>query len=229
MSHNLPTDLPAAAVVPAPVPGRKPVITREDIVAAALKLVGPQRSVSSLSLREVAREAGIAPNSFYRHFHDMDELAVALIELAGRSLRHIIGAARKRARTDASVVRSSIEVFVAQLRSDDRLLHILLREGNVGSDAFKQAVERQLTFFEEELTHDLIRLARAERTGLYEPALTAKAITRLVFAIGATGMDLPDERQAELTEQLIQMVRMIVAGTQALAALQVTRPDRLTR
>ena len=187
-------------------------------MAAALKLVGPQRSVSSLSLREVAREAGIAPNSFYRHFHDMDELAVALIELAGRSLRDIIGSARSRARTDASVVRSSIEVFVAQLRSDDRLLHILLREGNVGSDAFKQAVERQLTFFEEELTLDLVRLARAERTGLYEPALTARAITRLVFAIAATAMDQPADQQAQLTEQLIQMVRMIVAGTQTLAA-----------
>jgi len=209
---------PIPPPVQVPAPGRKPVITREDILAAALKLVGPQRSVSSLSLREVAREAGIAPNSFYRHFHDMDELAVALIELAGRSLRDIIGSARSRARTDASVVRSSIEVFVAQLRSDDRLLHILLREGNVGSDAFKQAVERQLTFFEEELTLDLVRLARAERTGLYEPALTARAITRLVFAIAATAMDQPADQQAQLTDQLIQMVRMIVAGTQTLAA-----------
>lgn len=217
---------PTLPPVQVPAPGRKPVITREDIVAAALKLVGPQRSVSSLSLREVAREAGIAPNSFYRHFHDMDELAVALIELAGRSLRDIIGSARSRARTDASVVRSSIEVFVAQLRSDDRLLHILLREGNVGSDAFKQAVERQLTFFEEELTHDLVRLARAERTGLYEPALTARAITRLVFAIAATAMDQPADQQAQLTDQLIQMVRMIVVGTQALASMPAAQVAR---
>lgn len=216
----------ASPPVQVPAPGRKPVIAREDIVAAALKLVGPHRSVSSLSLREVAREAGIAPNSIYRHFHDMDELAVALIELAGSSLRDIIGSARRRARTDASVVRSSIEVFVAQLRSDDRLLHILLREGNVGSDAFKQAVERQLTFFEQELTHDLIRLAKAERTGLYEPELTARAITRLVFAIGATAMDLPANKQAALTEQLIQMVRMIVAGTQTLAAMERSQVAR---
>ena len=215
--------------VQVPTPGRKPVIVREDILAAALKLVGPERSVSTLSLREVAREAGIAPNSFYRHFRDMDELAVALIELAGRSLRQIIGSARSRARTDASVVRSSIEVFVAQLRNDDRLLHILLREGNVGSSAFKQAVERQLHFFEEELTQDLIRLAEAEGTGLYEPALTARAITRLVFAIAASAVDLPEERQAQLTAELILMVRMIVAGTQTMAALQARDPQQLSR
>ena len=65
--------------------GRKASISREDLIAAALKLIGPHRSVSTLSLREVAREAGIAPNSFYRQFRDMDALAVALIDLAGRS------------------------------------------------------------------------------------------------------------------------------------------------
>ena len=62
-------------------------VTREDLIIAALALIGPHRSLSTLSLREVAREAGIAPNSFYRQFRDMDELSIALIDLAGRSLR----------------------------------------------------------------------------------------------------------------------------------------------
>ena len=200
-------------------PGRKAVISREDIVAAALKLLGPHRSVSTLSLREVAREAGIAPNSFYRQFRDMDELAVALIERAGQSLRLIIGEARQRASAERSVVRSSVEAFMEQLRSDDKLLQILLREGMVGSDAFKQAVDRQLTYFEDELQRDLIRLAQANGTGLHEPALTAKAITRLVFTMGATAMELPAQRHAEFTEQVVAMVRMIVVGTQAMAAM----------
>ncbi len=207
-------------------PGRKAVISREDIIAAALKLVGPNRSVSTLSLREVAREAGIAPNSFYRQFRDMDELAVALIERAGQSLRHIIGESRQRATTERSVVRGSVEAFMEQLRSDDKLLHILLREGSVGSDAFKQAVDRQLSYFEDELRRDLIRLAQANGTGLYEPALTAKAITRLVFTMGATAMDLPAEQHTHFTEQVVLMVRMIVAGTQTMAAMA---PDQLAR
>ena len=210
MSNNL-------SPVQVVTPGRKPVISREDIIAAALKLVGPQRSLSTLSLREVAREAGIAPNSFYRQFRDMDELAVALIERAGASLRQIIGEARQRASAERSIVRGSIEAFMEKLRVDDRLLHILLREGTVGSAAFKQAVDRQLNFFEEELRMDLIRLAEANKTGLFEPALTAKAITRLVFTMGATAMDLSQEEYDKLTAQVVLMVRMIVTGTQALA------------
>ncbi len=196
---------------------RKAAISRDDLIAAALKLVGPHRSVSTLSLREVTREAGIAPNSFYRQFRDMDELAVAMIDLSGRSLRKIIGEARQRVSSDRGVVRGSVEAFMEQLRADDKLLHVLLREGTVGSDAFKQAVDRELNFFEEELRVDLIRLAAADHARLHEPRLVAKAITRLVFAAGASAMDLPPERDPELVEQLSEMVRMIITGSRAMA------------
>ncbi|MDP2417536.1 MAG: HTH-type transcriptional repressor FabR [Hydrogenophaga sp.] len=210
MSSQKPTVQPGSA-------GRKQHISRDDIIDAALKLLGPNRSVSTLSLREVAREAGMAPNSFYRHFRDMDELAVALIDLAGASLRQIIGEARQRARSEHSVVQSCTDAFMARLHADDPLLHIFLREGTVGSAAFKQAVERQLNFFEDELRLDLISLASVKKTGLYEPALTAKAITRLVFAMGATALDLPPEQHQEFNRQIVVMVRMVISGTQVLA------------
>lgn len=223
MTNTLaPSPLPEPGV-PAVSPGRKATISREDIIEAALKLVGPHRSVSTLSLREIAREAGIAPNSFYRHFRDVDELAVALIERAGESLRRIIGQARIRAHTERSVVRGSVQAFMEQLCADDKHLHILLREGTVGSDAFKQAVDRQLGFFEDELQLDLIRFAQANQTGLYEPGLTAKAITRLVFAMGATAMDLPQDQVPAFTEQLVTMVRMIMTGTHTLAVNPAAR------
>ena len=197
--------------------GRKTSISRDDLLAAALRLIGPHRSVSSLSLREVAREAGIAPNSFYRQFRDMDELAVALIDVAGRSLRKIVGAARHRAETQRGIVRGSVETFMQQVRADDKLLHVLLREGTVGSDAFKQAVDRELTFFEDELRTDLVRLAAAEGAVMHEPALVSKAITRLVFGMGAMAMDLPPERDRELIDQLSTMVTMIISGSRAIA------------
>ncbi|MGE8233077.1 MAG: TetR family transcriptional regulator [Stenotrophomonas sp.] len=192
-------------------PARKASISRDDLLAAALALIGPHRSVSTLSLREVA-------NSFYRQFRDMDELTVALIDLAGRSLRTIIGQARLRAAdSNRGVIRLSVETFMEQLRADDRLMHVLLREGTAGSDAFKQAVDRELGYFEEELKADLVRLAALDGASLYEPALAAKAITRLVFAMGGSAIDLPEERDPELIEQMSQMIRMIITGARALA------------
>jgi len=40
--------------------------TRRALVDAAFNQLSAERSFSSLSLREVAREANIAPTSFYR-------------------------------------------------------------------------------------------------------------------------------------------------------------------
>lgn len=207
---------------PTSTPGRKSQITRDDLINAALQLLGPHRSVSTLSLREVARAAGIAPNSFYRHFHDMDELAIALIDLAGASLRDIIREARLRVAAsglEGGVVRPSVEAFMEQLDAEGKLLHILLREGTVGSDAYKQAVETELRYFEEELREDLIRLSALNGDPLYKAALVSRAITRLVFTMGGTVLDLPADRRRAVAEDTIEMVNMIMAGTQAIAQL----------
>lgn len=211
-----PDQVPAG--VSRPAQGRKAVITRDHILRAAQKLLGPHRSISSLSLREVTREAGIAPNSFYRHFHDMDELAVALIDNAGASVRELIRRARTLAASGSdSVVVSSVNAFMAQLDPDEKLLHILLREGTVGSDAFKAAVEQVLINFEEELRADLIRLANARGRAIHRPDVAAKAITRVVFALGGTALDSPDEQRAAIREQMIAIVRMILAGAETMA------------
>jgi AcrR family transcriptional regulator len=204
--------------------GRKAVISSEELIAAALQLVGPHRSISSLSLREIAREAGIAPNSFYRHFRDIDELAIALIELAGTSLRKVLSDARQRASSERSVVQTSIDAFMEQLSIGDGFLPILLREGRAGSVAFKQAVERQLCFFEDELQIDLVRLASLSGYTLHEPALAARAITRLVFAMASVAMDLPLAEQQQKMAETITMIRMILAGSQTMAEERVVNP-----
>ncbi len=192
-------------------------ITREDLLHAALGLLGPSRSVSTLTLREVARAAGIAPNSFYRHFRDVDELAVALIDEAGGTLRQVIGEARRRAATDRSVVSSSVDVFMRQLQAEQKWLHVLLREGSVGSPAFREAVELQLTYFENELQEDLVRIAGSRGQSVYRPELLARAITRLVFTMGALAADRPESEHAVIAEEIALMLRMLIIGNQVMA------------
>jgi AcrR family transcriptional regulator len=52
--------------------------TREELLRAALRL-GAIHGFASLGLREVAREAQIAPTSFYRHFEDMEALGLTIV------------------------------------------------------------------------------------------------------------------------------------------------------
>ena len=201
--------------------GRKATITKEELFQAALNLIGPQKSISSLSLREVAREAGIAPNSFYRHFKDIDELAIELIDRAGIVLRQILHEARLQASRQNSIIRSSVEVFIAQLDADEGNLSLLLREGYTGSKSYKQAVERQLNYFQQELQDDLIRLERLNNKKLFHPDIAAKAITQLVFNMGANVIDMPAEDRKEIVEQTMIMIRMILEGARHLEDSQL--------
>lgn len=201
--------------------GRKATITKEELFQATLNLIGPQKSIASLSLREIAREAGIAPNSFYRHFKDIDELAIALIERAGLVLRQIIREARLQASMHHSVIRSSIEVFIQQLDTDEGNLSLLLREGYTGSTSYKAAVDRQLNFFQQELQEDLIRLEKANNSKISHADIAAKAITQLVFNMGATVIDLPSAQQHEVAEQTIIMIRMILEGARHLDKMEL--------
>lgn len=196
--------------------GRKATITKEELFQAALNLIGPQKSIAALSLREVAREAGIAPNSFYRHFRDIDELAIELIERSGGVLRQILHQARLKVSKDGSIIRSSVDVFIEQLDADEGNLSLLVREGYTGSISYKQAVEHQLNFFQQELQEDLIRLERMHNNKLAHPDLVAKAITQLVFNMGAKVIDLPSDARKEVAEQTMIMIRMLIEGSRHL-------------
>lgn len=197
--------------------GRKASINRQSIIDAAIALASNERSIASLSLREIARQAGIAPNSFYRHFRDTDELAIAIIDEAGLSLRQIIKQARSLMTQERSVVRLSVETFMQQLDDDRSYLPILLREGQIGSEAFKEAVAKQLAFFAQELQSDLEKFSKESQIPTKSPDLIAKAITRLVFAMGSDAINMDSEQRKYLNDDLTVMVKMILRGAQQMA------------
>ena len=201
--------------------GRKATITKDELFQAALNLIGPEKSIASLSLREVAREAGIAPNSFYRHFKDIDELAIELIDRSAIALRKILHEARLKASRQSSIVRSSVEVFIEQLDADEGNLSLLLREGYTGSTSYKEAVEKQLNYFQQELQEDLIRLERLNRSKMIHPDIVAKAITQLVFNMGAKVINLPKEERKIVAEETMIMIRMILEGARHLDASKI--------
>ena len=53
---------------------------REEIITAASQIIGESGDDSALTLRGVARRVGIAAPSIYRHFPDVDELKMAVVQ-----------------------------------------------------------------------------------------------------------------------------------------------------
>ncbi|MEC9276510.1 MAG: HTH-type transcriptional repressor FabR, partial [Pseudomonadota bacterium] len=130
--------------------------TRQNIIHAAFSLLDENRSLSAISLREVAREAGIAPTSFYRHFKDMDELGLTLVDEAGLALRQLMRQARRRIASGGGVIHTSVETFMEFIAANTNVFRLLLREHTGTSSAYRLAVFREIQHFIDELTDYII-------------------------------------------------------------------------
>src|SRR5690606_35253200 len=107
--------------------------TREAIMAAAIKKMNDDRGFSSLSLRELAKEAGSAPTSFYRHFENMEQMALALVQEAGQALYQIMEDMRESEEKGENIVESSVAVCMSHFRANGSLFRVLAREATGNS------------------------------------------------------------------------------------------------
>src|SRR5438105_1536277 len=93
--------------------------TRQLLLDAALRLASTGGGFAGLSLREVAREAGVVPTAFYRHFQGLDELGLALLDDVFLTLRKIMRNARVSAQGAGDVaIRTSVNTFLHYVRAN---------------------------------------------------------------------------------------------------------------
>jgi AcrR family transcriptional regulator len=191
--------------------------TRRALMDAALGQLSADRGFGSLSLREVAREAGIAPTSFYRHFAELDELGLALVDEGGVALRQPMRHARKRIARDGSAISTSVDTFMEYLGNNSDLFRLMLRESTGVSDAFRTAIKAEIDHFVTELEADLRRIADEQNKPLFSPKLVAEAMVTLVFNQGAEALDASRVQKALLKEKLKTELRIILVGSRAIA------------
>ncbi len=183
--------------------------TRRTIIEAAFSLLDEERSLSSISLREVARAAGIAPTSFYRHFKDIDELGLTLVDEAGLALRQLMRQARLRIASGGGVISTSVDTFMEFITANNNVFRLLLREHTGTSMAFRAAVLREIQHFNVELTDYTIAT-----TGLPDKIanLQAEAMVKLVFSAGAEALDASDEQKKRVAQRVKLQLRFVANG-----------------
>ncbi|WP_309043289.1 HTH-type transcriptional repressor FabR [Marinobacter sediminicola] len=193
------------------------LLTRRSLMDAALAQLSPDRGFGSLSLREVARQAGIAPTSFYRHFVDLDELGLVLVDEGGVALRQLMRQARKRIARDGSAISTSVDTFMEYLGKNANLFRLMLRERTGGSKPFRTAIKAEIDHFVTELADDLRRFAEEQNKPLSDARVVAEAMVTLVFNQGADALDATPKEREELTIKLKTELRMILIGSQMMA------------
>jgi AcrR family transcriptional regulator len=128
--------------------------TRQSLLDAALRLMERQ-SLSSVGLREVTREADIAPAAFYRHFTDLAELGVALVEESFGSLHAMIREIRGQGGDVDELIARSVDVVAEHVHEHRAHFRFLARERHGGVAAVRTAIAAQLDGFVRDLVEDL--------------------------------------------------------------------------
>src|SRR5689334_7069782 len=141
--------------------GERKERTRRQILDAALDLC-EDSSLVALSLRQVAKEVGIVPTAFYRHFDSIEDLGLALVEESFVSLREMLRDVRRADPTYQTIIDSSVTVLREHVRSQHDHFAFIARERTAGPPAVREAARHQIALVERELAADLARLTDPE-------------------------------------------------------------------
>jgi len=190
--------------------------TRRALMDSALELLSAERVFSSLSLREVTREAGIAPTSFYRHFDDMNDLGLALVEEAGLALRQLLRKARTRIKVKGTAIDVSVDTFMEYLINNTNHFRLLLREHTGNSQEFRTAINLEINHFVTELEEYLNQRTKLEKNpdalGLIQDKALAEAMVIIVFHMGGVALDSSKKERSEEAKKAKLQLRMLLKG-----------------
>lgn len=134
------------------------LLTRQSLMTAALQWVEEGQHFSSLSIREVAKRAGVVPTAFYRHFNDMDDLALNLVDELSKVLRQLMRDVRQYPKDAQSLIRESLVVFCDSVLRQ-RVYFVFLAQSLTGGTLnVRGAIRSELQYFANELAVDIRRL-----------------------------------------------------------------------
>ncbi len=206
------------------------------LMDAALRLAAISRSLSGLGLRELAREAGLNPNTFYRHFKTVDDLGLAMIaDMATRirqPLRNLRIEAAQRAEQGAPaalifgidlargqrVCRETVELFFDYAAQNPQAFIVGVRELHGSSKVLREALEQMMEDFANDMAEDLGKLQLLPNL---EPAAirqVSSMISRQLFQQSLDYIEQVDRRPA-ICAQAQQQILMMFAGATVLQAV----------
>jgi TetR/AcrR family transcriptional regulator, fatty acid biosynthesis regulator len=171
---------------------------RHSLLRATVTLAA-HHGFAGLGLREVARGAQIAPTSFYRHFADMEELALSLVdELIGPLLARWSECARAASRADERPLEKLIDEALKTTREEPELMRFVLAERVGAVPTCRRALRDKLSAVARALPVQLVGDAdepmKGERAGSAS-ALAAATVT-LLLEVCAEWLELDDDADA---------------------------------
>jgi TetR/AcrR family transcriptional regulator, fatty acid biosynthesis regulator len=189
--------------------------TRQRLLDVTLKMIS-NRSLASISLREVARAAGIVPTAFYRHFDSIDALGVELVDECMRPLRQMVRDARRGVAAHGDIIRGTIDTLAQQVREHPDQFRFLVRERYGGVGGVRRAIDTELRLFTSELTVDLARLVAGFDWTTDDLEMTASLMVTAMLGAVLDLLEVDKRRAAaqevEILDRASRQLRLIALG-----------------
>jgi AcrR family transcriptional regulator len=188
--------------------------TRQALLEAALLAIESGESFDALSLRSVARAAGIVPTAFYRHFASMDELGLTLVEESFRTLRAMLRDARGHL-PPTRIIKRSVEILVDYVREHRQHFTFVTRVGSTGNVVLRHAIRNEIRLFTSELATDLARFPALREWPTDDLQLLSGLLVNTMIATVGAMVDAPvagPDAEAEISASAERQLRMILLG-----------------
>ena len=126
------------------------------LVQAALRLITESRSLTSLGLRELAREAGLNPNTFYRHFRNLDEFGLQVLGYIAEDMKAGVRQLRQMADSSEQASHDTVTFVYHYFLANPAATTVAVRELHGPSPVLRRALEAQLDASAREMAEDIL-------------------------------------------------------------------------
>jgi len=191
--------------------GERKEQTRRAILDAALRL-SDEQTLAALSLRQVAREVGIVPTAFYRHFASLDDLGLALVEESFASLRAMMWAVRRGDPAFDQIIDRSLDVVVEHVHAQRGQFAFIARERAAGPPVVREEILHQIERFERELATDLARIPGTDAWSSEDLQVLSNLIVTSVVATAEQVIHARPDAEGRIVTRARAQLRMVLIG-----------------
>lgn len=181
----------ADAVMDKPIPEGK-----MKLLQASLRLISGSHSLSSLGIRELAREAGLNPNTFYRHFTDQEDFGLFVLEYIAGQVKQQVRMLRQAARSSDQAARDTIGFVYEYFRVNPAVVMVAVRELYGPSGQLRQAIAAQLEAAAKEMTEDTLERQLVPDVGRATVLDIARTVVRYILFRGMDYIEYPEQQQS---------------------------------
>jgi AcrR family transcriptional regulator len=184
---------------------------RRRLIDAALRLAAENRGMQALGIREIAREAGLNHNTFYRHFVDMEGLALAVADELGVELRSKLHELRKSITHLTDMPRLTVRYTFDFIEQHPEAFTVAVRERYGPYPLVRNSLQKLLHDLALDMAEDNQQFAELFTIDSQTTFNIANTVIQHIFFVSMDYLAEP-QRRLEIEQWSIHLIQLLYMG-----------------